>query len=150
MLRTNCRLAFATRAKEVHHLKNSRDFLNLWFLHLSGCSKICDKCGAPVHNHFQLEYTDLVIPYCIEDAFTFMCFNFSSQQQKGRKECSCCIIGSRFPKSRSQFCQSMKKYRLGQYFKNFLQNKCTSRNLKDYVWYKRPWKTSSFLILCKG
>ena len=42
----------------------------------------------------------------------------------------------------------MKKYRLGQYFKNFLQNKCTSRNLKDYVWYY--WKNDVICTIAKS
>ena len=50
------------------------------------------------------------IPHYMEDAFIFKCCNFSSQQQKRRKECSCCIIGSRYSQLLSQNSQSKIGY----------------------------------------
>ena len=61
--------------------------------------------GFPTNENLILK-SNRCIPHHMEDAFTFKCCNFSSQQQKRRKECSCCIIGSRYSQLLSQYSQS--------------------------------------------
>ena len=96
-----------------------------WWIFL--CSLKLRKSAAYFSCEVKLEYLAKIIPHYTEDAFTFKYCIFSSQQKR-RKECSCCIIGSRYSILLSQYSQSKIGY--GQ---NVVQYKVQISTLKFHI-----------------
>ena len=70
------------------------------------------------------------------------CCNFSSQQQKRRKECSCCIIGSGYSQLLSQYSKSKIRYDFSTLHLNFFKHNSwgSSRKLEWGAVFQY-WKT---------
>ena len=81
-----------------YHSKNDKKILqNSSFLEKNSSSSWhCKNFSLLAELYIYHGWESCAIPHYTEDAFTFKFCIFSSQQQKRRKECACCIIGSRY------------------------------------------------------